>query len=128
MYVYSFEKLEVWQLSRKLAVEIYLETKKFPREELYGISSQLRRASLSVSSNIAEGSSRFSEKDRAHFSVIAFSSLMEVLNQIIIANDLEYLSDERLVELRKKKVKLGTNLTHSESHSLIRDQLSCPTL
>jgi len=110
MHIYSFEKLEVWQLSRKLTVEVYSETKKFPKEEMYGISSQLRRAALSVSSNIAEGSSRFSEKDRAHFSVIAFSSLMEVLNQLIIATDLEYLSEVRLNEFRNKISEIGNKL------------------
>lgn len=119
MYIYSFEKLEVWQLSRKLAVDMYTETKKFARDEIYGITIQLRRASLSMSSNIAEGSARFSEKDRAHFSVIAFSSLMEVLNQLISANDLEYLNEEKLMEFRKKISEIGTKL-----NALRKSQLS----
>lgn len=110
MYIYSFEKLEVWQLSRKLTVEIFRLIKKFPKEEIYGLSSQLKRASLSVSSNIAEGSSRISGKDRAHFSVMAFSSLMEALNQLIIANDLDYLSEEELGTLRVKISELSNKL------------------
>lgn len=110
MYVYSFEKLEVWKLSRFLTVEIYKLVKSFPREEIYGLSSQIRRASLSVASNIAEGSSRVSNKDKAHFSVMAFSSLMETLNQLIIANDLHYINDEKLLELRLKITELSNKL------------------
>ena len=106
----SFEKLEVWQLSRKLTVEVFMLTKKFPKKEIYGLTSQLKRASLSVASNIAEGSSRISGKDRAHFSVIAFSSLMEVLNQLIIANDLDYLSNEELSSIRVKISELSNKL------------------
>jgi four helix bundle protein len=100
MHIYSFEKLEVWQLSRKLAVEIYSISKDFPKEEIYGLTSQLRRAAISVSSNIAEGTSRISNKDKANFSVIAFSSLMETLNQLILANDLGFLDDEKLNSFR----------------------------
>lgn len=77
---------------------------------MYELSSQLKRASLSVSSNIAEGSSRISGKDRAHFFVMAFSSLMEALNQLIIANDLDYLSDEELSALRVKISELSNKL------------------
>ena len=102
MYLYSFEKLEVWQLSRELTGVIYRLSRGFPKEELYGLTSQIRRASLSVASNIAEGTSRMSDRDQAHFSAIAFSSLMETLNQLIIANDLEYLDSENLLELRTK--------------------------
>jgi four helix bundle protein len=110
MFIYSFEKLEVWQLSRKLTVKIYSISRNFPKDELYGLSSQLRRAILSVSSNIAEGTSRASGKDKAHFSVIAFSSLMETLNQLIIANDLGYLSSEELMKLRVKINEIANKL------------------
>lgn len=69
---------------------------------MFGLTSQIRRACISVASNIAEGTSRMTSKDQAHFSSIAFSSLMETLNQLIIANDLQYLTDENLLELRLK--------------------------
>ncbi len=93
---YSFEKLEVWKESRELVVLVYNHTKLFPKEELFGSTSQLRRAALSVSSNIAEGSGRKTLKDQAHFYTMAYGSLMELLNQLIIAVDLKFLKDEIL--------------------------------
>ena len=99
-YVYSFEKLEVWQLSRKLIVEIYRITRKYPEEEKFGLVNQTRRASVSVASNLAEGTSRNSKKDKAHFSQLSYSSLMEVLSQIIISNDLDFISLESLNDIR----------------------------
>jgi len=97
---FSFEKLEVWQDARLLTKMIYLATKDFPQEEKYGLSRQMRRAAISVCSNIAEGTSRLSVKDQAHFTSIAFGSLMEVLNQAMIAYDLEFFSEKQLSELR----------------------------
>jgi four helix bundle protein len=96
--MYSFEKLNTWIEARKLVKSIYAITEKFPAEEKFGLMLQIRRASISVVSNIAEGSARISPKDQAHFSQIAYSSLMEVLNQLIIANDLNFISNEVLEE------------------------------
>jgi four helix bundle protein len=101
-HLYGFEKLEVWQKSRELVKEIYLATQQFPSEEKFGIISQLRRAAISVSSNIAEGSSRRGQKDQARFYEIAFGSLIEVLNQLILAQDLEYLSPDKMEIIRPK--------------------------
>ena len=101
MYTFSFERLEVWKKSRNLTKRIYNITKNFPDGEKFGMVGQLRRAAISISSNIAEGSSRKSKKDQVHFYNIAFSSLMETLNQLIISNDLEYLENELLADLRK---------------------------
>jgi four helix bundle protein len=98
--VYSFEKLEVWQKSRVLMKSIYITTKNFPSEERFGMTSQLRRASVSVSSNIAEGSVRWSKKEQARFYEISYGSLMEVLNQLILSHDLEFLKEKSLMELR----------------------------
>ncbi len=100
MYTFSFEKLEVWNKCRLLTKKIYEFTSQFPDSEKFGMSSQMRRAIISVCSNIAEGSSRKSGKDQSHFYNMAFSSLMEVLNQIIISNDLNYLTGGSLVVLR----------------------------
>ncbi|MEO8236157.1 MAG: four helix bundle protein [Flavobacterium sp.] len=80
MFIYSFEKLEVWVESKNFSKSIYLITSKFPDNEKYGLISQLRRASISICSNIAEGSARNSFKDKAHFTTMAFSSAVEVLN------------------------------------------------
>jgi len=75
MNTYGFEKLDVWNKSVELSEEIYLITKEFPSDEKFGIISQLRRASVSVSSNIAEGSSRSSYKEQARFSEIAYGRI-----------------------------------------------------
>ena len=99
MYHYSFEKLEVWQLSRKLVGVIYKITNMFPSDEKFGITNQLRRASVSIISNIAEGSYRNSLKDKVRFMEIAYGSLMEVYAQLCIATDLEYVSKEDINEV-----------------------------
>ncbi len=102
MYTFSFERLEVWIKSRLLTKKIYKTTQNFPDSERFGITVQLRRAVISVCSNIAEGTSRKSRKDQSHFYNMAFSSLMETLNQLIISNDLEYLDIDLLTELRQE--------------------------
>ena len=102
MKVYSFEKLECWQQARQLAVWIYHSTINFPPEEKFGMVSQMRRASISIASNIAEGTSRKTAKDQSHFSTISYSSTIELLNDLIIANDLKYLPDEKYMEGREK--------------------------
>jgi four helix bundle protein len=102
MYTFSFERLDVWNKSRLLTKKIYQETLNYPDSERFGIVSQLRRAVISVCSNIAEGSSRKSKKDQLHFYNIAFSSLMETLNQLIISNDLEFLDSLSLQESREE--------------------------
>lgn len=93
MKVYSFEKLEVWQHARRSAVWIYSATKKFPVEEKFGLIIQMRRAAISIASTLAEGTSRKTSKDQAHFSTIAYSSTIELLNDLIISNDLSFLSE-----------------------------------
>jgi four helix bundle protein len=92
MKVYSFEKLECWQQARKLAVWTYQSTKDFPADERFGLISQMRRASISIASNIAEGSARKTAKDQAHFSTVAYSSTIELLNDLIISSDLGYFN------------------------------------
>lgn len=104
---YSYEKLVVWQKSRNLVKQIYCYTRDFPDREKYGMTNQLRRASVSVSSNIAEGSTRWSKKDKARFYEIAYGSLIEVLNQLILSNDLEFLNDEDLGKLRLEVDEIG---------------------
>jgi len=117
-YQFSFEKLEVWQFARKLTIDIYQDTVAFPQEEKYLLISQLRRAAVSVASNLAEGSTRISAKDKAHFTTIAFSSLMEVLNQLIIAVDLRYLNEENLNRFRKQIQTLSVKLSNLKRSQL----------
>ena len=102
MYLYSFEKLEVWKLSKELCIYIYTITKNFPAEEKFGLCSQMRRASVSISSNIAEGCSRMSRPEQSHFYTIGYSSAIELLNQSIISNELQYLSLNELNMIRVK--------------------------
>ncbi|MEO8765844.1 MAG: four helix bundle protein [Ginsengibacter sp.] len=80
MKVYSFEKLEDWQQVRRLAVWICTITNKFPKEEKFGLTLQMRRAVISIASNLAEGPSRRTLRDQSHFSTIAYSSTIELLN------------------------------------------------
>ncbi|MEZ4909336.1 MAG: four helix bundle protein [Saprospiraceae bacterium] len=100
MNIYSFEKLDVWQKSRLVVKDIYLITKSFPDDERFGLTSQLRRAMISVSCNIAEGTSRWSNKEKIRFIEIAYGSLMEVVNCLMLAFDLEYISEQKILELR----------------------------
>lgn len=106
-HTFGFEKLEVWQKSIEFCELIYSVTQEFPKEEIYGLSSQIRRAVVSISSNIAEGSSKKSLKDQARFSEIAFCSLMEIINQLILAKNLKYLSDEVYVKCRSEAESLS---------------------
>ncbi len=106
-YIFAFEKLKAWQLAKDLAIRIYKYTKEFPEEERFGLVSQLRRAGISVASNLAEGSARQSKKDQAHFSQLAYSSLVEVVCQLKIASELGYLSTEEYEVLRKQTGKLS---------------------
>jgi four helix bundle protein len=101
-HVYPFEKLRVWESARQLIKEIYRITKSFPRSEMYGLTSQTNRAAVSVAANLAEGSSRTSRKDQAHFSQIAYGSLMELACLLIVAVDLEFLPSEREATLREQ--------------------------
>ena len=94
MYIFGFEKLQVWKEARILTVLIYELTEKFPDKEKFGLTNQMRRASVSIGANIAEGSSRFSAKEQAHFYSISYGSLMELMSDSFTALDLKYLNDE----------------------------------
>lgn len=90
--VYSFEKLKVWQEAKQLVVDIYNLLDSFPKFEKYALCDQIRRAIVSVPSNIAEGSGRFSNKEQNHYLEIAYGSLMETYNQLLIAIELSYIT------------------------------------
>ena len=91
---YSYKNLTAYKESKTLVIAVYKLLKKFPREETYALCDQLRRAVISVPSNLAEGSGRTSAKDQAHFFEMAYGSLMEVSCQIDIAHDLGYVTQE----------------------------------
>ena len=94
MEIFGYRKLIAYQRAKEIVNRTYKLLKKFPVEERYAMCDQLRRAVLSITSNIAEGVNRFSVKDKAHFIEIAYGSLMEVSSQIEIAEELEYISTE----------------------------------
>ena len=98
MRTQSFKDLIVWQKSRDLAVKIYKITEHFPRSELYGLTSQMRRASVSISSNIAESYHRFHSKEKQQFLAVAFGSGAELESQIEIAKILYPLVDFKDIE------------------------------
>lgn len=92
----DFESLEVWQESQNLAVLVYQLTKSFPQDELFAMTSQLCRASYSVSANIAEGFGRKTKNDKLHFYTIAYGSLLEVKNYLYLAQKLNYITKNKL--------------------------------
>ena len=110
MKTYYFEKLEVWQDARVFVKHIYEMTKRFPVEEKYGLTSQLRRASVSIAANIAEGMSRITEKDKARFINQAFSSGVEVINLLVLIHDLEMIKTETYTSLRGELEKITNKL------------------
>lgn len=110
MYKYYFEKLDVWKLSIDLCIDVYSVTKSFPNEEKFGIISQLNRAIVSVSNNIVEGLSRDSFKEQARFSSIAYGSLMESVNLLIICLKLNYINEKLYSNLRIKIEEVSNKL------------------
>ena len=111
-YKYAFEKLEVWQNARSLVVDIYRITETFPDKERFGLTNQITIAAVSVSANLAEGITRISTKEQAHFTSIAYGSLIELLGHSILSCDLSYVDHQQLIELRAKiqplSVKINT--------------------
>lgn len=98
----DYTKIKAWQLADDLTVAIYTETRSFPREELYGLTSQLRRAASSVPANIVEGSARESKRDYLHFLYIARASLAETQYFVHLASRLGYLTDESRTALESQ--------------------------
>ncbi len=91
--IQNFTDLNAWKEAHKLAIEIYSVTKKFPKEELFGLTSQMRRAAVSVTSNIAEGFGRHGYKERIHFFYLSQGSLVELKNQLLLSRDISYIND-----------------------------------
>ncbi len=109
--MFRFEKLEVWQRAIAFADRVYEVTRAFPGDERFGLTSQMRRAAVSISSNIAEGSGRSSDKDFAHFVEIAYGSLMEVVSQGRIAMRQSFLPTEAHDELYQHAEELARMLS-----------------
>ena len=97
--MHQFKELLIWKKSREFCSKIYTITSTFPAEEKFGLTNQLRRASVSIPSNIAEGSSRNSNKDFARFLEIAIGSAYEVETQLLISSDLGFINHENIIDL-----------------------------
>ncbi len=104
---HNYKELTVWQQSRALVKDIYIATKKFPKEELFGIISQMRRAVVSIPSNIAEGFGRGTNPQIKQFLNIAQGSLFELETQVILSYDLEYIDKDELEAISKKIVSIS---------------------
>jgi four helix bundle protein len=113
----NYRDLIVWQKAIELVGEIYKITKLFPQEELYGLTSQIRRAAISVPSNIAEGQGRKTKKEFAHFLSIAHGSLRELETQLIISKHLEYANSEVVEIMLNRCAEIG-RLANGLSNSL----------
>lgn len=100
----SFRDLNAWKESHKIALQIYTVTKNFPDDEKYGLVSQMRRAIISTTSNLAEGFSRNSYNEKIHFYGMAQGSLTELQNQIILSHDLQYINEKDYKEIMDQTV------------------------
>ena len=109
--IQRFTDLRVWQGAHVLVLDIYKATKDFPKEEIFGLTSQMRRAAVSVTSNIAEGFVRQTKSDKINFYTIALASLSELRSQMLIARDLEYSSRDSYFLMEKKAETVSQMLT-----------------
>ena len=96
---FSFEQILAWQKAHEFTLLVYQITKSFPKDELFGLVSQFRRAAVSIEANIAEGYKKLSKADKLHFLNISEGSLAECRNYIILSSDLEYINEEQYSEL-----------------------------
>ncbi len=113
--IQRFTDLTVWQEGHNLVLLVYKRTKNFPSEEKFSLTNQVRRAAVSITSNIAEGFGRQSEKDRLHFYAMSRGSLLELQNQLLIARDIELLTPDDFTELSEQTI-----IVHKLLNGLIR--------
>lgn len=113
----SFTDLHAWQSGHTVVLYIYRTTKNFPKEEQFGLTNQIRRASVSITSNIAEGFSRTSFKEKVQFYAIALGSLTEVQNQLLIARDVQYLAQEEFATISSETITASKLINGLIKHS-----------
>lgn len=116
----NYKDLKLWQRSVDLAVKVYETTKEFPREEIYGLTSQLRRSAISVPSNIAEGSGRNTKNDFKNFLGISYGSSCELETQLIIANKVHFL-DSQMLDLLQNEISVIQKMNWALKKSLAQD-------
>lgn len=122
MDIKSFEDLEVWQLSKNLAIEVYRITKDFPKDEVFGITSQIKRAALSIPANIAEGFGRYHYLDKAKFYLNSRGSLLELKSHLLIASDLKFIdqvvTDDLISDIDRLGVKINNFITTTRAKAV----------
>lgn len=111
MKLSSFTDLKVWQEGHHLVLIIYKMSHTFPNEERYGLTNQMRRSSVSITSNIAEGFSRKGKQEKAQFYYISKGSLTELQNQLMVAKDLSYISNDNFTQIAQQSILVGKLLT-----------------
>lgn len=119
--MFSYQKLEVWQLAKKFCIKIYKLTSEYPKDEKFGLISQINRAAVSITSNIAEGNSRSSNKEKAHFVEIAYGSLMEVACQLEISRELNFISKQQWEDVEKDILVLSKKLSSLRKYYKMKD-------
>ena len=117
---FPLEKLEVWRLAKALAGRVYLLTSSFPKDERFGLVDQMRRASVSVMSNLAEGCGRTSARDQAHFSQLAFGSLLKLDAQHQLSLDLGFLGADDYQDVRHSDIELVKKISALRASQLKR--------
>jgi len=108
--IYSFRDLKIWQKGLEITREIYLLTKELPKEEIFGLVSQMRRAAVSIPSNIAEGRGRSSRRDFAQFLHVAIGSMAELETQLIIVRDLYKINVSKIVEIIQEENRMTVSM------------------
>ena len=119
IHLFSFEKLDVYQKSRAFVKEIYSISRDFPDDEKYGLTSQVRRAVVSVPNNLAEGSGRTTKKDQALFTTYSYSSLMEVLNLLTLSTDLNFITEKDYLRMRPAIYEISNKLNSFRKSQLL---------
>lgn len=117
---HNFKNLNIWKLSIELTNEIYAVSDFFPKNEEFGLKSQIRRCAVSVPSNIAEGSSRSSDKDFNRFLEISLGSLFELQTQLIIANARNYINNENFNQIELRIIELQKMISGFQNNLLLR--------
>lgn len=114
--MHNFKELNIWNEAKDYSVLIYKMTSNFPASEIYGITSQIKRAVISIPSNIAEGAGRNSDKDFSRFIAISLGSSFELETQLIIANELDFIDNEKFKELIETLSKIQKMLVNFQKH------------
>lgn len=127
MHLYAFERLDVWQVSRAFVKEVYRLLAQFPDFEMYNLTNQIRHAAVSVSLNIAEGTSRNSLKEQSRFSEVAYGSLLEVYCSLLIAKDLGYIDENDLSGISVRIQELSNKLNALKQSQIKRSEIQQQT-